>query len=1058
MGTRYKPKLLPIDDKADDAPFANDSQPSSIPVGAEIVDGSNKKHNNVWHSTSEELEVSFSLNLFKDGFSVAKGDKFLSDVPKQLLPYDKASETLFSIRDYRDSLPYEDGHTSSTANIPIVHKLTLQLCMETVVNDILSVLNDSWTYKDLLEIESCIIKALQPDLNLNPEPLGGMLFGEPRRKKIDLGIAWSWKKRKLSDGPMQGLPIRNSNVVSHALCDYLTQKYKPQCTPLEKEKNTSCSQENTSSCFYDPQGINSALGCSSPSHALMVPQTPNFVDVPNQPLTNANNSIALGNSIVPCENSSDEHSTKGMPNKKPKQEPVDLPKLQLVGSQVSIAPQGPELQRVCNAPQEQFNVDKIPCDSKKRKFHSPQSTHDDQMMLKGIQNHQIRAPSVKQEPAKTSGLHSDDFHMDSYIGPSNLYKLKQQFLSKPLTVNSASIHSSCHMDQPYDRCLKNGNAAPKRKVSQNLQATAADGSLSTTQNSNSLQKAGHKNSRSRGLKAEMSDSVISMSSRNLTSANSLTVRNPCPPQQSVEVNKAADRLLKILKVSERYGLINRKLKLEQFFQKKPSFFQTPPLVGVHLASLENSGKSEDSMGCKISSSKYSSYWETRTLIFSHEYHIIQRSDSPVVGNAALVKLVMLENLDLGTVEVHVYYGRDGDHPISISLLPTFSSSLRSANQFACQFTSSLIREGYRIISDQVGSLPCDENGELGIKKQPIVSNSNLTYSTVKPSATCSSSPPLRNSSSRMPFQFRVATQSPQPNALSGVNVTAVGNSLSSPQLMHSNSSFKLQIDNLQQQMRSIQQWWQLGANKFLWLEYETQLLKHRQEQELILRTESPAQLGAAASSHDVLPLNGGQRIRNIESSSYSHITGNNGSGPAFSGGLMQWMNSLSPSNNPQNNHILGLNEKQLFGALSGDRFAAFPKLNTSQGQSFIGGFPTLRNASMLSIARADDPNMRNMFSNHREPWAEASQTLHMVLQQDIGQMPGPKKMARLADQVGSSLPSVPSLHDHLPQLSTQQLNPIGMPTSQQMNHGSISSSGSPDVSAWTHGPVGSSNI
>ncbi|XP_054823352.1 uncharacterized protein LOC129321571 isoform X3 [Prosopis cineraria] len=947
VGTRYKPKLLPIDDKADDAPLVNDSQPSSIPIGAEIVGGSNKKHNNVWHSTSEELEVSFSLNLFKDGFSMAKGDKFLSDVPKQLLPYDKASETLFSaieygwlpgdilddipckyvngaliceIRDYRDSLPYEDGHTSSTANVPIVHKLTLQLCMESVVKDILSVLNDSWTYKDLLEIESCIIKALQPDLNLNPEPLGGMLFGEPRRKKIDLGIAWSWKKRKLSDGPMQGLPIRNSNVVSHALCDYLTQKYKPQCAPLEKEKNTSCSQENTSSCFYDPQGINSALGCSSPSHALMFPQTPNFVDVPNQPLTNAYNSIALGNSIVPCENSSDEHSTKGMPNKKPKQEPVDLPKLQLVGSQVSIAPQGPELQ------------------------------------------------------------------------------------------------------QPYDRCLKNGNAAPKRKVSQNLQATAADGSLSTTQNSNSLQKAGHKNSRSRGLKAEMSDSVISISSRNLTSANSLTVRNPCPPQQSVEVNKAADRLLKILKVSERYGLINRKLKLEQFFQKKPSFFQTPPLVGVHLASLENSGKSEDSMGCKISSSKYSSYWETRTLIFSHEYHIIQRSDSPVVGNAALVKLVMLENLNLGTVEVHVYYGRDGDHPISISLLPTFPSSLRSANQFACQFISLLIREGYRIISDQVGSLPCDENGELGMKKQPIVSNSNLTYSTVKPSATCSSSPPSRNSSSRMPFQFRVATQSPQPNALSGVNVTAVGNSLSSPQLMHSNSSFKLQIDNLQQQMRSIQQWWQLGANKFLWLEYQMQLLKHRQEQELILRTESPAQLGAAASSHDALPLNGGQRIRNIESSSYSHITGNNGSGPAFSGGLMQWMNSLSPSNNPQNNHILGLNDKQLFGALSDDRFAAFPKLNTSQGQSFIGGFPTLRNASMLSIARADDPNMRNMFSNHREPWAEASQTLHM----DIGSMPGPKKMARLADQVGSSLPSVPSLHDHLPQLSTQQLNPIGM--------------------------------
>ncbi|KAI9088641.1 hypothetical protein K1719_029755 [Acacia pycnantha] len=345
---------------------------------------------------------------------------------------------------------------------------------------------------------------------------------------LDLGIAWSWKKRKLSDEPMQGLPIRNPNLVNHASC---TRKYKPQCGPLEKEKSTSSMQENVSSCYFSLQGINSALDYSPPSYALMVPKTPKFVDVPNQPLANADDGMTMGNSIVPLENSiCNKQSIKGIPYKKPKQEPLDLPKLQLVGSQVSIAPQGPAQQGVGNGLQEQFNVDKIICESKKRKFHFPQSTHDDPMMLKGIQKHQIRAPSVKQEPAETSGCHTDVFCMNSSVGPSNLYNSKQQFLVKPLTVNSASIRSSNHMDQSYDKCLKNENAAPKRKISQNLQATAADGSLLTTRNSNSLQRkasvtAEHKNSRSRGLKAEMTDSVINMSSRNPDGAKSLTVKS-----------------------------------------------------------------------------------------------------------------------------------------------------------------------------------------------------------------------------------------------------------------------------------------------------------------------------------------------------------------------------------------------------------------------------------------------------------------------------------------------------------------------------------------------------
>lgn len=356
---------------------------------------------------------------------------------------------------------------------------------------------------------------------------------------------------------MQVLPIKDSNLVTHARHDSLTQNYKIQRGPLEKEKCTSSMQENIPSSYCSPVDINSALGYSSPSNALMVSKTPNFVGVLNQSLANANNGLAQGSSKFSCEKSAHKkQSTKGIPYKKPKLEPVDLPNLQLVGSQVNIAPQGPELQRVDNGLQEQFKSDKILCETKKRKFQSPQSAHDDQVMPNEIRNHQNRAPFVKQEPADISHLHTDGFCMDSGMSQSKLYNTKQSFLPKPLAVNGASIHSSNHMDQPYDKYLKNGNAAPKRKKPQDSQAKAADGSLSTTQNSDSLQRkvsmtASHKSCRSRGLRAEMADSVIGTSTRNLASANSLTVRNLCAPQQSVEVRSISNRLVTIVKLCER---------------------------------------------------------------------------------------------------------------------------------------------------------------------------------------------------------------------------------------------------------------------------------------------------------------------------------------------------------------------------------------------------------------------------------------------------------------------------------------------------------------------------
>lgn len=56
------------------------------------------------------------------------------------------------IQDYRNCLFHKEGF-GSTQKSPIVHRVILQMCMENVVKDMVSMSDESWTYKDLLVSE-----------------------------------------------------------------------------------------------------------------------------------------------------------------------------------------------------------------------------------------------------------------------------------------------------------------------------------------------------------------------------------------------------------------------------------------------------------------------------------------------------------------------------------------------------------------------------------------------------------------------------------------------------------------------------------------------------------------------------------------------------------------------------------------------------------------------------------------------------------------------------------------------------------------------------------------
>ncbi|XP_022964273.1 uncharacterized protein LOC111464340 isoform X1 [Cucurbita moschata] len=179
--------------------------------------------------STPENGVSFTLNLFQDGYSIGKPSEIepthpstLQDNSKLLLPYDRKSENLFSaiecgrlpgdilddipckyvdgtivceVRDFRGGPPEQGPGAQSTDGLPIVNKIHLKMSLENVVKDIPLISDNSWTYGDLMEVESRILKALQPQLNLNPAPKFDTLCNSPAPMKLNFSLNSVRRKR-----------------------------------------------------------------------------------------------------------------------------------------------------------------------------------------------------------------------------------------------------------------------------------------------------------------------------------------------------------------------------------------------------------------------------------------------------------------------------------------------------------------------------------------------------------------------------------------------------------------------------------------------------------------------------------------------------------------------------------------------------------------------------------------------------------------------------------------------------------------------------------------------
>ncbi|XP_039053086.1 protein PHYTOCHROME-DEPENDENT LATE-FLOWERING-like isoform X2 [Hibiscus syriacus] len=238
IGSRYKPNPFFQSEDSVDVVSENSRESSrSRKLQGDIVEGiervpgvSQSIISDAMHRVPADHEISFTLNLYPDGYSIGKPQEealhTVPDAPK-LHPYDRSSETLFSaiesgrlpsdilddipcryvdgtliceVRDYRKVAPHQGSNTPPIDGAPIINKVRLKMSLENVVKDIPFISDNSWTYGDLMEAESRILKALQPQLCLDPTPKLDRLCTNPVPTKLDLASC-SLRRKRLRQTP-----------------------------------------------------------------------------------------------------------------------------------------------------------------------------------------------------------------------------------------------------------------------------------------------------------------------------------------------------------------------------------------------------------------------------------------------------------------------------------------------------------------------------------------------------------------------------------------------------------------------------------------------------------------------------------------------------------------------------------------------------------------------------------------------------------------------------------------------------------------------------------------
>ncbi|KAH7571059.1 hypothetical protein JRO89_XS05G0246200 [Xanthoceras sorbifolium] len=1047
-GTRYRPKPGLFEDsdpaESDNGGSVGDTQQRLHEdnyggKGHKVADQVNVSVKSGVQLVSKDLEVSFSLNLFPNGFSVGKATELFSDVPKQLHPYDRASETLFTaieygwlpgdifdglsckyvkgallceIRDYRNCF-YKRADTASAVNSPILHKVSLQMCMENVIKDIISISNDSWTYKDLLEVESRIVKALQPVLHLDPEPSLDRFCRKPPTKKLDLGITWSWKRRKLYDATASN--PRFSNQCTRG--DPSSQLMISSSVPNLVKNNTVPESISHPNLLTVEASCQSAERCSQ--SVSTNPRLSNLTSVPKQRFNERNNDPREPSSLVFPEQHRCETQADKMPILKiPKEEPLDFSQQHPAVGQPDNTLAAELLKKNTLLLHE---AEKI----RHERFYDKRGAslfrnNGRQAISEGSRKLQagVLASSVKQEPIETSDLSLNVknikgkyFAIDRSSSRSNLQQL-QLHQSSSMLGTSIPPTNTLQGQKVYDKNSRKEVGTLKRRVLQDPQVAAGMriAPVSSHQNESlpsevSVPAKRKKSYHPKVSSTKLGDSFAVTSNRNTTSH--LQLQNCNIPQTSeVKADPLLERFLKVEAVTQRYGLNNRKHKLDKILPEKLDFCNTTR-VKYQLLVPEENWKSKDATTVRIPMSecfvdRRLNESKIMTLLYVHKFHLNRGVQVPVVDCNDKVKLVMSEQLNEGFVEASVLYGyNEGIDSTRIHFLPTFRSTY-SADLFASQFTSSMVREGYCLNGERIEAKPlkgdgCSSNQLVTVTGgvTPAAGAFELPFSTSTPGPSASKFTPVTESNQAVNYR-RLPSQ----------NLLSKGHSLPS--------------GNIQ----------------------STQLLS-----------------GSPNVAKTVTEKSTSAEDDNV--GGFSNLMSPGSSIQVPRGGQIPWNHNVSQfigSNIPSSS-----DSKQLFSGISVNAAQALATTRTadSQGRALIDGYPIQRNGNLVPMQTPSIQDMAYLLTNQQMlPQNKHIQGITSLLQPKV-------ENCLLDDYIGntsivpmnrSAAPSQVSspLFDQRPQMNQLQTS-SGSVFPRMNNRYFVFGPGSPDQSSRTRGSVASSS-
>ncbi|XP_058184668.1 protein PHYTOCHROME-DEPENDENT LATE-FLOWERING-like isoform X2 [Rhododendron vialii] len=767
-GTRYRPKPVQVEAKEIDSEPTFDCQRRGnevdvIGLGDEVTDYSIAMAKPGLHLVSKDPDVSFSLSLFPGGFTIGKPNELFSGVPKQLHPYDRASETLFcaiesgclpgdilddlpckyvngallcEIRDYRNSMPRNGDTGSSVENSPVRSKVFLQMCTESVVKDISLISDDSWTYNDLLEFESRILKALRPDLQLDPTPMLNRLCEESQSEKLNLGISWCRKRRKLNDAFTVDHISSNTSLRIEAL--ELCARNSNSQSGGEFQDGVSCIEQLTPNYISTSQRNNTHQ--ENMPHCSLLTYQSDFQSAVDQSLHGALTSHALP-APEPNYGYVDPTPYGGPISKIPMKEPLDISQEQLPEKQAQT--KLPTKSKLKNKlPNQKTKAEKSLCkrslyERTRKKMHPSacRINNGQQAICEGIPRlQQVPTFRVTQEQIETSSCQSlnvgarDNRPTDLRCGPNLLQAqpsqslgfVKSNFLDNATPCSLVCQSSVKNITQEVVTVGQRGEALQHSRVS-----CGANSSL-PSRLSNSLPRQASfptkgQNYHLKGLSENSVESLAGINSTNTASAqcgSETPFPRPSVIEDPVPIDPVLDRFFKAEWVSQKYALNKKKRKVDQFFERKP-FSGTAELLSSHLLDLEDKNLKDG----KTDATSHSECSRDNNRIKTRKF-TFQRSGAACIK--AWDEVTIFEKLDEGLVEATLTSGREESDPIDSCRLQAFANT-HHADLFAAQFSSLMIREGYRQGGDQMEIALHDIAGSSSSRPQ-------ILYCTTTPAA------------------------------------------------------------------------------------------------------------------------------------------------------------------------------------------------------------------------------------------------------------------------------------------------------------------------------------